>query len=254
MPTDLESTALEIRTPAVALIDEPLVPRARGAGLEDELVWRARFRDDDGRIWRASAPRAGDLAAAWVPAKPSTGPVAALLSLRPLQIDLRVETADGRTATRSVTRRLVGEDVRLRRWRDGVAATLHLPAGAPTATLLIDATGGPEQAVVAALAAAVLASRGVLVLAVPPGRTADPGLVALARERLAAVPGAAAGAEVMRALDPFEPPVPGEAVSLPPGVGAREADHRSATAARAVAWDALLARLGARPRGGADRE
>ncbi len=251
MPSDPDHAALDIRAPATALIDEPLVPRARGAGPDDELVWRARFRDDDGRVWRAAAGRGGDLAAAWVPAKPSTGPVAALQSLRPLSVDLRVELPDGRSAGRSVTRRVVDEGVRLRRWRDGSSATLHLPAGEPRATLLIDATTGAEQAVVAALAAPVLASRGVIVLTVAPARGGAAGveMVATARDRLAAVPGAASDIHVLEALDPFADPRPGAAVSLPPGVGAREADHRTATAARAVAWDELLARLGARARG-----
>jgi hypothetical protein len=257
VPPDAHHAALEIKVPATALLDEPLIPRARGAGPDDELVWRARFRDDDGRVWRASAGRAGDLAAAWVPAKPSTGPVAALQSLHPLSIDLRVELTDGRAAGRSVTRRLMDEGVRMRRWREGLSATLHLPAGErATATLLVDATAGAEEAMVAALAAPLLASRGLLVLAVAPARGggAPERMLATARERLAAVPGAAPDVHVLRALAPSAPPEPGAAVSLPPGVGAREPDHRTATAARAASWDALLARLGARPRGGGPGE
>jgi hypothetical protein len=244
---------LEVRGPAAGLLDEPLLLRARGAGPQEALVWRARYHDDDGRVWRATAARPEDLDARWVPAKESTGQLAALQSLRPVRVDVRVEAPDGRAASRAVTRRMVADGVQLRRWRDGLTGTLHLPADeAPAATLLVDATAGPEQAGVAALAAPLLASRGVLVLTVAPGRgratAAD--LLATARERLAAVPAAAADVQVLPALDPLAPAAgsePGAAVVLPPGVGARDEDE-GAAAARAVAWDALLARLGARPR------
>jgi hypothetical protein len=133
----------------------------------------------------------------------------------------------------------------VRRWRDGLAATLHVPARPqPCATVIADATAGPAVADVAALAGPLLASRGVLVLVVMPARGAsDP--LALARERLAAVP-AARQPILLPAVDPFAPE-PGDGIVLPPGVGARDGGPHVA-AARAAAWDALLARLGATPR------
>jgi hypothetical protein len=163
---------VEVDRPAAELLDDPFVLRVRGAGPDAKVVWRARFRDDDGRVWRATAERPEDLAAAWQPAKAGTGPVAGLRSLRPVAIDVRAEAADGRAAARTLTRRLMADGVRPRRWRDGLTATLYLPAGdAPSATLIADATAGPAQAAVAALAGPLLASRGVLVLALGPGRT-----------------------------------------------------------------------------------
>jgi hypothetical protein len=248
----MDSGALEIQGPASGLFDDPLALRVRGAGPAGELVWRARLRDDDDRVWRSRAPRAEDLAVAWVPAKETTGPIVALQSLRPVRIDVRVESPDGRAAARTVTRRFIADGVRVRRWRDGIAATLYLPQDDdPCATVLLDATAGPQHLAVAALAAPLLASRGVLVLTLPPGRSGEPAderLVA-ARGRLAAVPGASASPELLPVLDPFAGPArtsPGASVGLPPGVGAR--DSQAAAAARAVAWDALLARLNARPR------
>jgi hypothetical protein len=203
------------------LLDEPWRLEARGAG-GAPLTWRARLRDDDGRVWRAEAGRPEDLAGAWAPAKrPPPGPVAALRSLRPVRVDVRAEAADGQAAARTLTRRLVADGAQRRRWRDsGLAATLHLPAGDPTSVALLD--GGDPA--VAPLAAALLASRGVLVVHVTDG-------LELACERLAAVP-AAAGARPQI--------VPGEAL-LPPGVPAT-------TDADPAAWDSLLAALGATPR------
>ena len=219
------------------------------------LVWRARFRDDDGRVWQARAATAEQLAGAWAPAKTTTGPLAALQSLRPVSLDVQVEAADGRGASRKLTRALAGEGVRTRRWREaGLLATLHLPAGEACASVVIDATGGPRPGAVAALAASLLASRGVLALVVPPPREQAPAADALrlAQERLAAVPGAGSEIVVLPAVDPFdaqaEPETTGDAavVALPPGIAAHDAD--GAGTARAAAWDALLAVLGARPR------
>jgi hypothetical protein len=247
MPTEpSRAPALEIRGPAGGLLDDPIALRVRGAGPDAELTWRARYRDDDERIWRATAGRAEDLAARWVPAKESTGPVAALRSLRAVSIEVRAETADGRGATRSIARQLLADGVRVRRWRDGLAATLHVPAQARAcATLVIDATASPAHEIVAALAAAVLASRGVIVLVVTPSRgVAD--AAALARERLAAVPAASEPILLLPALDPLGDEGM-DGVVLPPGVGARDGGPHVA-AARAVAWDALLARLDAQPR------
>ncbi|MEA2320257.1 MAG: hypothetical protein QOD81_107 [Solirubrobacteraceae bacterium] len=238
---------VEVDRPAAELLDDPFVLRVRGAGPDAKVVWRARFRDDDGRVWRATAERPEDLAAAWQPAKAGTGPVAGLRSLRPVAIDVRAEAADGRAAARTLTRRLMADGVRPRRWRDGLTATLYLPAGdAPSATLIADATAGPAQAAVAALAGPLLASRGVLVLALGPGRAPAAEAVAAARERLSAVPMATDEVHVLPVADPLAGDPPADAVVLPPGIGVREAAGRSA--ARAAAWDGLLARLGARPR------
>ncbi|HEU4656162.1 MAG TPA: hypothetical protein VFR97_01490, partial [Capillimicrobium sp.] len=162
--------ALEIRGPATALLDDPLALSARGAGdAADELIWRARLRDDDGRVWRATAHRPEALAAAWAPAKATTGSVAALASLRPVRLEVRVETPDGRAAARTLERRLVAPGVRLRRWRTPVAATLCLPAPGdpPRATVLLDATASEEAVVAATLAGPLLASRGAIALVVP---------------------------------------------------------------------------------------
>lgn len=261
-----DGLVLEPREPASGLLDEPFRMHARGAGGEDglPLTWRARLRDDEGRVWRASAERAAELPAAWAPAKASTGTPAALQSLRPTAIDVRVESdEDGRVASRTVTRRLLADGVRVRRWRTGLAATLHLPAAAtPCAVVVLDATGGAEPAATAALAAPLLASRGALVLVVQPagrggaggagsggggsscggsssGDASSERLLAAAREQLAAVP-AAAGAEVVT-IEPL----------LPPGVpwGGEAGDAADDFAARAAAWDALLTTLGATPRG-----
>ncbi|HZV75629.1 MAG TPA: hypothetical protein VFF79_18105 [Conexibacter sp.] len=248
------STAIEIRGAALGLLDDPLLLGARGAGEEAarSLLWRARFRDDDGRVWQASAETAEGLAGAWTPAKATTGPLAALQSLRPVSLDVHVEATDGRGAKRTLSRALVGEGVRIRRWREpGLLATLHLPAGASCATVAIDATAGPHPAAVAALAAPLLASRGVLTLVVPASRDHGPAAETLpiASARLASVPGAASEPVVLRAVDPFDaaPSAAGDSlVVLPPGVAARGED--GAVAARAAAWDALLAGLGARPR------
>jgi len=280
------SGALEISGAADGLLDDDLVLRVRGAGPDADLIWRARFRDDDGRVWRSAAPRAEQLTTRWVPAKDSAGPLAALRSLRPISIDVRAQTEDGRDAGRTLTRRLTADGVRTRRWRDGLAATLHLPAAAPRpatvaigaegdgagaaalrpatvaigaegetaaraapcATLLIDATAGGNAEIVATLAAPLLASRGALVLVVGParGRAASADPLATACERLAKLPGAAGEILVLAALDPFDPDSPSDGIVLPPGAGARDPQH--AAAARVVAWDALLQRLNARAR------
>jgi hypothetical protein len=256
---------LEIRGAAPGLLDDPLLLDVGGAAPNSALVWRARLRDDDGFVWRAAAPRPEQLSTAWVPAKTSAGPIAALRSLHPVDVDVRVESPDGSAASRTITRRLLDEGVRVRRWRDDVVGTLHLP-GVPTgAALLVDATapasptppgasrddstthtvvessldGGRELAThhVAAgipLAAALLASRGVVVLVVTGGK-GDP--QAVARERLAAVPGVSDDVAPYAAAD----------VPLPAGVGLRGEDRQGAID-RAEAWDTLLARLGARPR------
>ena len=135
--------------------------------------------------------------------------------------------------------------MRTRRWRDGLAATLHVPAARqPCATLVVDATAGRAQQDAAQLAAPLLASRGVLALVVAADRrraVTDP--IATARQRLAAVPAAREPILVLPALDPLGGEL-AAGVVLPPGVGARDLDPL----ARAAAWDDLLARLGATPR------
>jgi hypothetical protein len=205
---------LEIRGDATGLIDEPLVLRARGGVA---VRWRARLLDDDGRSWRAQAERAEDLAGAWAPAKAGGSPVAALASLRPVRIDVRAETAEGPAAARTLERRLVADGVKVRRWRaPAPAATLFLPAGPARGVVVLDAD--------AVLAGALLASRGVVALAVG----ADARSAAL--ELLVDVP-AAAG----------QTPWVVEQAVVPPGVPAVEPGDPAA-------WDALLARAGARPR------
>jgi hypothetical protein len=200
---------LEIRGVTGGLLDDPFDLTVRGVEAGEDVLWRARYRDDDMRVWVTAADSAAGLSSAWRPSKPSTGPVAALQSLRPVRIDVRVE-AGGRAAARSLTREILGDGVRVRRWG---AARLFLPAGDACATVVIEAAD--------AIAPALLASRGVLVLALASGSVDE------ARERLAAVPGAAE-------------PITVEPV-VPPNVG-------GSSDADAVAWDALIARLGARPR------
>jgi hypothetical protein len=189
-------TPLEIRGVSTGLLDEPFDLQVRGAAPGEELLWRARYRDDDLRVWRAAAARALDLSAAWKPAKPSTGPQAALGSLRPVRIDVRVEGADGRAAARTITRQIVGEGVKVRRWRD-LRATLFIPGGDPRATLVIRGETHPTTG-------PLLASRGLLLLAVD--READEAI-----ERLKTVPGAT-GPAVVPAAD----------VPLPPNVGSTD--------------------------------
>lgn len=227
------TSALELRGPAVAPIDEPLRLRLRGAGAGTGVVWRARLRDDDDRVWRAQAATAAALDGAWTPAKTPAAPHASLASLRPVRVEIRAELSDGRAAARTVTRTLLGDGARVRRWRGEVTATLVLPAGAPVSTLLVDATAADAEAGAVLLAAALLASRGVLVLVVPAptrGRAPDP--VAAAAARLAAVPGTT---ELRHR--------PAAEIPLPPGIPAAAGDP----AARAAAWGRLLAELGATP-------
>jgi hypothetical protein len=259
---------LEIRGATPGLLDDPLLLDVGGAAPNTALVWRGRFRDDDGFVWRAAAPRPEDLSTAWVPAKATAGPVAALRSLRPVDVDVRVEAPDGSAASRTITRRLLDESVRVRRWRDDVVGTLHLPAAPTGSAVLIDATSAPtpkpsrddSTATIAVessldaqadeadaeaqadhiaagipLASALLASRGVLVLVVTGGR-GEP--LTVAQERLAAVPGTPPdGIDTYTAAE----------IPLPAGVGLRGEDRPGAIA-RAEAWDTLLARLRARPR------
>lgn len=236
--------ALEIQGAGDALLDDPLALRVRGAGPDLAVVWRARLRDDDERIWRATATQAEALAAGWAPAKGGAGPIAALASLRPLSIDVRAELEDGRAVKRTITRRLVAQDVRVRKWRDGVAATLHRPAPGeePRGTLVVDATAG--ETTVALLAAPLLASRGAVVIVVTPGKGST---VAAAAPLLAAVPGASAPITLLAAELAVPPGLPSVLAGtvgefrLPSGRNAPMLE-------REAAWDALLDRLGARPR------
>ena len=227
---------LEIRGAAPGLIDDPLLLEVGGAPPNTSLTWRARIRDDDGFVWRAegSAPDA----LSWSPAKASAGDVAALRSLRPVTLDVRVEDPDGAASNRTITRSFVGDGMKVRRWREGPTGSLYLPAQPATTALILDARDprdpasrddsgapdAPESSLDAPgeVAAALLASRGVLVFLVA-GGSGESGDV------LAALPSTPARVE-RRA-----------AVPLPPGVPAR-------AAADAAAWDALLADLGARPR------
>jgi hypothetical protein len=221
---------LDIRGASPGLLDDPLLLEVGGAPPKAALTWRGRFRDDDGFVWRAAAPTPEGLSTAWVPAKPTAGPVAALRSLRPVDVDVRVEGTDGAASSRTITRRLLDDGVRARRWRDDIAGTLYLPAGDTTGALIIDAHDAADGADHAPLAAALLASRGVLAFVLTGGR-GD------ARERLAQIPGTPATIETLTAA----------AVPVPAGVGLRGEDQKGAIV-RAGAWDALLESVGARPR------
>jgi hypothetical protein len=249
------SAGLEIRGAATGLFDDPLLLRLRGGAADEGVVWRARYRDDHGRVWRAEADSAGGLSEAWESSRGEADSLAALQSLRPLSIDVRAETTDGRACNRTLMRSLLGEGVRVRRWRDGITATLYLPAQAePSATVLIDATAGARAVAVASLAAPLLASRGVLALLLAPGRAHQPDgeRLAAARERLSAVPGAVAEITDLAVLDPLgmgAEPTEAESddvVVLPPGVGVR--GGAAGAARRAGVWDGLLGRLGAQTR------
>jgi hypothetical protein len=222
---------LDIRGASPGLLDDPLHLDVGGAAPNAALTWRGRFRDDDGFVWRAAAPTPEGLLTAWVPAKPTAGPVAALRSLRPVDVDVRVEGTDGVGSSRTVTRTLLGEGVRARRWKGDIEGTLYLPAGATVAARVLDAR--EDDLAAAPMAAALLASRGVLAFVLSGGK-GDPGAAAL--ERLAQVPDA-----------PLAAVLPAAAVGVPPGVGHR-GEPMAGALARAEAWDALLAQLGARPR------
>ncbi len=204
---------MELTGPPDAPLDEPLALRVRGAGPGTRLTWRARIRDDDGRVWRATADTAAELDETWAPAKSPAAPHAALASLRPVRVDVRVETPDGLTATRTITRHLLGDGVRVRRWKGEITASLFLPAEPAAPPVVIDDPG-------ALLAGALLASRGVMTLVLKKG---DPDVAAT---QLEGVPGGA-GARMLGNV-PIPPGVPGPT--------------------NPVAWDTLLADLGARPR------
>lgn len=191
---------LELSVPPDALLDDGVSgARLRGAGEQPDATWRARLRDDDGRVWRAVAPTTDGLGGAWIPAKSSSSPLAALASLRPVRVEVRVELPDGRATTREVTRRLLADGVLVRRWRDRVlTATLLRPSGdGPFPALMIDATGLPVSP------------------AAPPGDPARGG----PGEALAAGPGQPIlGRAESAAADPGEPPrETGEAPAAAPG-------------------------------------
>lgn len=244
--------ALGIRGPGGLLLDEPFLLEPRGADPGETLVWRGRLRDDDHRVWRANASRPQDLGLQWAPSKGPAGPIPALSSLRPVTVEVRVELPDRRAATREMTRVLLADGVRVRRWREGVTGTLLRPADElPAATVVLDARDpDPRVQAVATLAGALLASRGVLLLTVLPARANPTGDAALdaAAAQVLRVPGAPAHVRVLGVRvpgDEEEEEGDGPAVVLPAGIPG--GDHAGAPA-RAAAWDALLADLGARPR------
>lgn len=233
---------LELAGPQVALVDEPLAVRLRGLGEDGarDVLWRARLRDDDGRVWRASAERPEHLPAGLKPAKGGTGRVPALGSLHPIRLDVHAEAPDGRGAKRTFERRLLGDGVQLRRWREpGLRGALALPAAGADRreqALLIDARvpAGVDAdgdavlaAFVAPLAAAVLASRGVVTLMITDAADLAPAL-----ERLAAVPGVAGDPRVVRALGAGDVPL------LPPGIPLLD-EGRSSREARSARWWSL---------------
>lgn len=215
---------LELRGAGPGLLDDDLTLEVGGAPAGAALTWRARIRDDDGFVWRASGTAPNALT--WMPAKPSSaGGVAALRSLRPVDLDVRVEDPDGEAAFRTLTRTLVADGVKVRRWRDAVAGTLYLPGEMSGAGAILDARAADADPELVPVAAALLASRGVLVFALTKG------VPEAAREALGAVPSTPSELTVL------------DAVPLPPGVPARTIPDDGA-----AAWDALLAGLGARPR------
>jgi hypothetical protein len=116
------------------------------------------------------------------------------------------------------------------------------------AVVLLDATAGEEDATVAALAAPLLASRGVLVLSVRGGtsRAAGerPGGGARRERRGGASPRA------RRACTRCRAPAGGKGVGLPPGVPVRDDSWTAARRASRARGTGLLERLGARPRVG----
>lgn len=237
---------LELSGPSAALIDEPLDVRLRGLGeIESDpdddfggVLWRARLRDDDGRVWRATADAPAHLAAGLAPSKPGTGRVPALGSLRAVQLDVHAEAPDGRGAKRTFERRLLGDGVRVRRWKEReLRGTAFLPTvgAAPTQPLLIDARTdatstdlGLLAAFVAPLAAAVLASRGRATVVVSELDDLGPVL-----ERLGQLKAARDEPRVLRALGA------GDVVLLPPGVPMLD-EGPAARTARSDRWASIL--------------
>jgi hypothetical protein len=212
---------LAIRGAAPGLLDDPLLLDVSGAPPGAALTWRGRIRDDDGFVWRASG--AAPEALAWVAAKPSSaGAIAALRSLRPVELDVRVEDEAGAGASRTLTRTLLAEGVKARRWKGDVAGTLYLPAE-PTGGGAILVADADADADAAPLAAALLASRGALAFVLTRGDAEA------AREQLARVPSAPSEIAVLAHV-----PVPAGVPAQQPGDPAE--------------WDTLLDRLGARPR------
>src|SRR4051812_10295321 len=100
---------LEIRGAAPGLIDDPLLLEVGGAPPNTPLTWRARLRDDDGFVWRAKG--AAPDALRWAPAKASAGDVATLRSLRPVDVDVRVEDPGGAASNRTITRTFLADGV-----------------------------------------------------------------------------------------------------------------------------------------------
>jgi hypothetical protein len=196
---------LELRGAAPGLLDDPLLLEVGGAAPSSVLLWRTRIRDDDGFVWRGEGAALDALR--WTA---KGGDFAALRSLRPVELEVRVEDPDGATATRTLTRTLLDPATKVRRWKEGVTGRLFLPPGA-AATLVV--TGESDTS---ALTAALLASRGVRVFLATGG---DPDAL------------------------PFPDPrrLDAAALPVPPGLPARVAPD-------AAAWDALLADLGATPR------
>ncbi len=48
---------LEIRGVTGGLLDDPFDLTVRGVAPGEEVLWRARYRDDDNRVWEAAASR-----------------------------------------------------------------------------------------------------------------------------------------------------------------------------------------------------
>ncbi len=238
---------LELSGPPTALVDEPLTVRLRGLGEmvevdpDDEfggILWRARLRDDDGRVWRATADAPEHLPAGLAPAKPGTGLVPALGSLHPIRLDVHAEAPDGRSAKRTFERRLLGDGVRVRRWKEPeLRGSMFLPAAGsePRGPLLLDTRLPPEPgerealaAFVAPLAAAVLASRGRPTLVVSDVDDLGPAL-----SRLEGLQVATGTPRVVRALGA------GDVLLLPPGIPVL-GEGTAARTARRDRWASLV--------------
>ena len=198
---------LELRGAAPGLLDEPLLLEVGGAAPGSTLIWRARIRDDDGFVWRGEGASLDALR--WTA---KADGVAALRSLRPVELEVRVEDADG-TATRTLTRTVLdrgGEGAALEGGRD------RAPAPRPPTPPRRCVVDGEEPHTLVAARAAGLARRARL------------------RARRAAT---------RRALPLRRTRAPARRRSrVPPGLPARD------DAPDAAAWDALLADLGATPR------
>ena len=119
------------RRPA-GLLDDPFDLRVRGAGPDAESPGARATATTTAASGARSRWRPEDLVARWLPAKDGDR----RRSRRCARCARSASTCapraqDGRAAARTFTRRVAADGVRTRRWRDGLAATLHVPAEPP---------------------------------------------------------------------------------------------------------------------------